>query len=358
MKRTDRFSKVFSILSRDWGVTLGIFFAILVSLIVLRSIAPFVFPLYFIFIVGSTIAFFVISMIEFDILAIFSPIFYIGSLAFLVLPIIFGQVTRGAVRWIPLGPISLQPAEIVRPFLLLFFSFYVHAEPMTAPRFVKTLALMAVPLFLILFQPSLGVTILTTFAFLGILFTVPYTKRLILPGILVILLVSPLVWTFMAPYQKTRVESLIAPHNDPSGAGYNSIQSMIAVGSGKLTGRGLGQGVQTQLSFLPERHTDFIFASVSEELGFVGATLLLIISFFLLSRFISIGSQSKSKVVTAYATGAFATLTLQTVVHVGMNMGLFPITGLPLPLISYGGSSLLSTMIIYAVLLSGKHSRL
>ncbi len=358
MKIPGKLSGVVSVFSRDWGVTLGIFTALVVSLIVLRSIAPGVFPLYFIFIIGSLVAFVVISAVEFDILAIFSPFFYVGSLIFLILPIIFGQVTRGAVRWVPLGPISLQPAEIVRPFLLLFFSYYVHAEPMNPLRFVKTLLLMAVPLFLILFQPSLGVTILTAVAFLGILLTVPFTKRLILPGIIIVLLISPVVWSVMAPYQKTRVESLIAPQNDPSGAGYNSIQSMIAVGSGKLTGRGLGQGVQTQLSFLPERHTDFIFASVSEELGFVGACLLLVISFFLLFRFISIGSHSKSDVLIAFATGAFATLTLQTVVHIGMNMGLFPITGLPLPLISYGGSSLLSTMIIYAILLSGKHSRL
>lgn len=358
MKIPVRLSGLYAVLSRDWGVTAGIFTALVVSLIVLRSIAPFVFPLYFVFIIGSILAFLVISTIEFDILAVFSPFFYVGSLIFLVLPIIFGQVTRGAVRWVPLGPISLQPAEIVRPFLLLFFSYYVHAEPMKMVRFVKTVALMAVPLFLILFQPSLGVTILTSFAFLGILLTVPFTKKLLLPGLILVLLISPVVWTFMQPYQRTRVESLIAPHNDPSGAGYNSIQSMIAVGSGKLTGRGLGQGVQTQLSFLPERHTDFVFASVSEELGFIGACLLLIISFFLLSRFISIGANAKSDVVRAYATGAFATLTLQTVVHIGMNMGLFPITGLPLPLISYGGSSLLSTMIIYGVLISGKHSRL
>jgi len=166
--------------------------------------------------------------------------------------------------------------------------------------------------------------------------------------------VSPFLWLILAPYQKARVMALVSPVADPTGAGYNSIQSMIAVGSGMISGRGLGEGVQTQLAFLPERQTDFIFASIAEELGFVGAGLVIGLSFFVLYRIVVIVENAGSPVARAFAAGVFTTFFVQILIHIGMNMGLLPITGQPLPLISAGGSSLVATMATFGMLVQVK----
>jgi rod shape determining protein RodA len=168
------------------------------------------------------------------------------------------------------------------------------------------------------------------------------------------LLLIPPFWIFLQPYQRQRVTGFFNPEQDPLGAGYNSIQSMIAVGSGELFGRGLGEGVQTQLKFLPEKHTDFIFAATAEEMGFAGAILIIIGLFVLLWRITIIVENSSSAVARAFASGVFLTLLGETVIHIGMNMGLFPITGIPLPLVSAGGSSLIGTMMSLGMVVSSK----
>jgi rod shape determining protein RodA len=185
----------------------------------------------------------------------------------------------------------------------------------------------------------------------GVIVTIGLKRKYIIWSVVSAALAAPLLWLVLASYQKQRIMSLLSPNHDPMGSGYNSIQSVIAVGSGRFSGRGLGNGIQTQLSFLPEKHTDFMFAAISEELGFIGALLVLATFGFLLYRLISSLSGDQSVVKKAYITGVFATLFLQIFVHVGMNMGMLPITGLPLPLVSYGGSSLLSTMIMLGLAL-------
>jgi rod shape determining protein RodA len=184
------------------------------------------------------------------------------------------------------------------------------------------------------------VAILTAVGYFGVILASSINKKIIVFTVVGAVVALPLIWQVLAPYQKTRVQALL----NPGQASYNSIQSMISVGSGKLTGRGLGRGVETQLSFLPEKQTDFIFASIAEEMGFVGAVLVAAISFFVLYRIISILERSRSVAARAFIAGTFLTLFVQVLVHIGMNMGLFPITGLPLPLVSAGGSSLVATM--------------
>jgi rod shape determining protein RodA len=179
-------------------------------------------------------------------------------------------------------------------------------------------------------------------------------KKFFLYGIIVFIALAPLIWRILAPYQRDRILTFIDPSKDPYGTGYNALQSMISVGSGKLLGRGLGKGVQTQLAFLPEKHTDFIFAATAEELGLLGAGLLLLGGFFILSRLVSIIENSTSPAARAYVSGFFLTLLVQTFVHIGMNLGLLPITGIPFPLVSAGGSSLLATFIGLAISFSAK----
>lgn len=344
----------FAVYRNEPGLVAGAAGLIIIGLITLRSIAPDIFPLYMIYVVAAVVAFIIFSHIEFDILTLFSKHLYVLSIFSLLLPLAIGEVTRGATRWVQIGSFTIQPTELIRPFLILFFASYLVDRKLSARNIALSLSLLFLPLILIILQPSLGVAILTMAGFIGVSLSLSYNKKLLFFVGIAAAAASPLLWLVLAPYQKLRVQALIAPASDPTGAGYNSVQSMIAVGSGKLTGRGLGGGIQTQLSFLPERHTDFIFASIAEELGFVGAVLVILMIFFVLYRIIKILENSKNPVARAFAAGVFITLFLQIATHVGMNMGLLPITGQPLPLVSAGGSSLVATMAMLGTLLQVK----
>lgn len=324
---------------------------LVLGFLMLHSIAPQVFPQYYVYILLSLLFFVIFTRSDFETLSAFSSFFYVGCIFLLILPIVLGQVTRGTIRWIPIGSFNLQPAEIVRPFLILFFANYFGSRSLTVKRFLISLPLMALPLILIFLQPSLGVTLLTMAGFGGVIFSLNISRKYYIWGFLLIALISPVFWLFLAPYQKARVNALLSPGTDPNGQGYNSIQSVIAVGSGMISGRGLGNGIQTQLSFLPEKHTDFMFAAISEELGLVGSLIVLCSLFFILYRFTRLLEKTSSPTKRAYIAGVFGTFFLQVFVHIGMNMGMLPITGIPLPLVSYGGSSLLSTSVMLGLAL-------
>lgn len=342
------------LLSLDGILILSIVILLVISTVVLYSIAPSIYPLYFVFLVLGFIAFYVFLKIDFEVFLLFSPHFYVLSVILLLLPLIIGQATRGAIRWIPIGNLTIQPSEVVRPFLLLFFARYITEKEFTGERLAKILFFFLIPLILILVQPSLGVAVLTGIGFTGVLLASSINKKYFLIAPAVLLLISPLIWTVMPSYQKARVTSFVDPSSDPQGAGYNSIQSMISVGSGGIFGRGLGEGVQTQLAFLPEKHTDFIFAATAEELGMVGSFLILLGLFTVFWILIKIIERAKSQAARAYVSGVFFVLFAESLIHVGMNMGLFPITGVPLPFVSAGGSALLGTMMSVAIALNAK----
>lgn len=340
----------------DHIMLFGICFLILLGLAVLRSLSPSIFPQYFLFIILGFLGFFVFLQIEFDILVIFSKHLYVLSIFLLILPLIFGRVTRGAVRWIPLGELTIQPSEVVRPFLLLFFANHLTSGKIDTKRLAQVFMLLAVPFLLILIQPSLGVAILTLVGFVGVLLATRIKKKYFVFALSILIILIPLFWRFLAPYQRGRLTSFLDPSSDPQGTGYNSIQAMISVGSGRIFGRGLGEGVQTQLAFLPERHTDFIFAATAEELGLVGASLLILGLFIVFWRLIKIIEEPRNPVARAYVSGLFLALFAETVIHIGMNLGVLPITGVPLPLVSAGGSALLATMIGLAIAVNAKIS--
>lgn len=330
---------------KDLSITIPVVVLTIFSIIVLHAISPTLFPTYFIYIVVAIIMFFVFSQIGFDILSQFSTHFYIGSIIFLILPLIIGQVTRGVVRWIPLGPITIQPSELVRPFLFVFFANRLTTYDVKMREFIKTSLLFLLSFILILIQPSLGVAILTAIGYLGIVLATTFDKRKLLLILFVGLIFIPIFWLFLKPYQRARILSF---------DNYNSIQAMISVGSGKVTGEGLGKGTETQLAFLPEKQTDFIFASISHELGFFGATIVLLTLFFLLYRVAESVSHSYNAASRSFISGIFLTLLAQTLVHVGMNMGILPITGVTLPLVSAGGSSLVATSITLGMVIGAR----
>lgn len=321
-----------------------VFLLLVFSVFILNSINPALFPFYYWYFALGIIAFLFFSLFDFEIVSAFSKYFYIISIVLLIITLVIGQATRGTIRWIPLGFISIQPSEIVKPFLLIFFANFLSKEKLTMKRIIQALVLMAIPLFLILVQPSLGVAALSAVGFFGLFLAADINKKnFIFLGLIVMALI-PVVYMFLAPYQKTRITAFLNPAQDPLGVGYNAIQSTISVGSGMFVGRGLGRGVGTQLSFLPERHTDFIFASISEEMGFIGSLVLLVLTGVLFYSLIRHMENAINIPARIFLSGVFLTLFAQVFVHAGMNMGLLPITGVPYPLVSAGGSSLLATM--------------
>ncbi len=338
----------------DIAFTLAIVFLIAISSVILKSVYASIFPGYLFLIIFGVILFIIFSFLDFDIISLFSKHFYIGSIVLLLLTLIIGGVTRGVVRWISFGSLTLQAAEITKPFLLIFFANYLYRERLSTKGIFKTIVLMAIPVILIVIQPSLGVSFLLSMGFIGILLASEIKKINFIYLITFALIIIPVIYLLMAPYQKARIISFINPYSDPHGAGYNSIQSQIAVGDGKLIGRGLGKGIQTQLSFLPERETDFIFAAISEELGFFGAGITLFAFFVIFWKITSFMNSSASPQARAFLAGVFTMLVSQTVIHIGMNMGLLPITGIPLPLVSAGGSSFISTMIALGITLGAR----
>ena len=338
----------------DVLLILPVFLLLIFSFFILNSISPAIFPSYYWYIFLGLVAFLFFSLFDFEVVSAFSKYFYVISILLLVTTLIIGQVTRGTVRWIPIGLISIQPSEIVRPFLLIFFANYLTEKRLDLKRLLKALLLMALPLILILVQPSLGVTVLTAIGFLGLFLASEIDKKyFLIIGIVGIVLV-PIIFSLLAPYQKSRITAFLDPTKDPLGVGYNAIQSTISVGSGKLLGRGLGRGVGTQLAFLPERHTDFIFASVAEEMGFIGGVVLLILTFWLLFRIVGYTENAINIPARLFLGGLILTLFSQVIIHVGMNMGIFPITGVPYPLVSAGGSSLLATMTSLGIVMGTK----
>ena len=346
---------VTNFLFKDITLSLSILFLLAFSVVILNSLEKNLFPLYFVYIFTALLVFWIFSMIDFEIISLFSKYLYIISIALLLLTFIIGSVTRNTVRWIQLGPTSLQPAEIIRPFLLVFFANYLGRGEVTLKKISKALLLLLLPVVLILAQPSLGVSILTIVGFVGILMASKFNKKYLIVGLLIGVAILPIAWRAMAPYQRQRITSFLEPAKDPRGAGYNSIQATIAAGSGKIFGTGLGKGVQTQLAFLPEKQTDFVFAATAEELGLVGAGFVLLTSFLILIRLTFFMEHAVSPQARAYLSGFFLTYLIQLFVHVGMNMGMLPVTGLPFPLLSAGGSSLLATTMGLGIALGAYH---
>lgn len=272
------------------------------------------------------------------------PIFFLIILLLIVV-LILGFETRGSIRWIPLGLFNIQPSEFAKPALTVFLALFWTKNPVTWKNIAFSLFWILPPLILIFKQPDLGSTLTLIAIWVGMLICAKISIKKVLTLLLIGLFVIPFVWFSLQGYQKERIFGFLSPGSDPLGRGYNLIQSTIAVGSGELMGRGIGRGTQSRLQFLPEFRTDFIFASIAEELGFVGSVLILLLYLTLFLYFLRIAQKSFDMFGYLITYGVVSQLMFQTFVNVGMNVGLVPITGITLPLISYGGSSLLSTFI-------------
>jgi rod shape determining protein RodA len=341
-------------IAKDPVITVGISVLILISLFILNSLIPGVFPQYYIYIFLSVFVYVIFVLIGFDIFKYFSLHFYIVGLIFLLLTLVVGKVTRGTVRWISIGEFGFQSSEIVKPFLILFYAKFISENKISKKNVILFILIPLLPILFIAVQPSFGVALVT---FSG-LFAVFVLKYFDLKKIFIFMFFSVLfvigIWFTLKPYQKERLIAFTNYSNDPLKSGYNTIQSIISVGSGGIIGRGFKKGFQTQLKYLPEKHTDFIFASISEEFGFVGSVGLLIFLFLLLWRVLTNAFGSKDEIYRLFSVGVFTIFLVEIFINVGMNLGILPITGLPLPFVSLGGSSLISSIISVALVVGGK----
>lgn len=277
----------------------------------------------------------------------------IVGLAALVAVIFFGATIRGTTGWFRFGPVSFQPVEFVKIALIIYLagSLARHAFDRSLRTLLSASIIGPIYAGLVLVQPDFGSVVVILALWLLMLVLSGMSRRHILLVFAVFIFAAVLSWSFVfKDYQRARIITFLNPATDSLGRGYNLIQSVITVGSGGFTGRGLGQGTQSQLRFLPEGQTDFIFAVIGEEFGFMGVAAVLGLFAFLLYRGIRIGLRARDDYTTLLAFGIVLLLGIEIIVNVGMNMGLLPVTGIALPLMSAGGSSLVSTLILLGIL--------
>ena len=301
----------------------------------------------------SLVFYFLFSFIYYhSLVALKNPIFILSVFS-LVAVYVLGEVTRGSSRWFTFGEFGLQPSEFAKITLVISLAGYLSKVfvKISLSKLLGTLTITLPLAALVFIQPDLG----TSIVLIAVWFFMVFYSGIPIPYIISIFSLGGIIsypfWNILKEYQKNRLISFFNPALDPLGRGYNVIQAKIAVGSGKILGRGFGRGTQSHLRFLPEYHTDFIFASFAEEWGFLGTILMLFLFLFLLLRILQI-AKSADCLGSLICVGVFSIILVQLVVNVGMNIGIMPITGIPFPLISYGGSSLLTMMIFLGVVQS------
>ncbi len=284
--------------------------------------------------------------------------FYVICVSLLFITLFFGLMASGSRRWLDLYFLNLQPSEVMKIAIIVCFARYYHriqtAEIQNYKFILVPLILLLIPCYLVLQQPDLGTSILIAGTGVIIIWLAGLNIKYFVYSTLLLIVSLPFVVSLLKPYQKSRILTFFNPDRDPLGAGYQIIQSKIAIGSGGFFGKGFLKGTQSYLEFLPEKHTDFIFTLFSEEFGFIGSIILLLLYILLIYRIISIGFYSKSFFSKLFCFGFASAIFLYIFVNVSMVLGLLPIVGAPLPIMSYGGSSMLSIMLGLSIVMSCK----
>ncbi len=279
---------------------------------------------------------------------------YILGVSLLIAVALFGTISHGARRWLNIGIAQIQPSEIMRiamPMMLAWYFSQREGKPKATDFFIGGVLLL-VPILLIMKQPDLGTSLLITASGFYILFLAGLSWKFLLGGATLLGALTPVFWSLLHDYQRKRIEILFDPTQDPLGAGYHTIQAIIAIGSGGVAGKGWLNGTQTQLDFLPERTTDFIFAVFSEEFGFLGNLLLLTLFTLIIMRGLMIASQAQSTFSRLLAGSITLTFFTYVFVNMGMVSGILPVVGVPLPFISYGGTSMVTLCLSFGILMS------
>ena len=323
-----------------------------ISLLIIFSINRNLAQNQFIFWLMGLIVLYFVSHFDYKSLKNITVPLYLIVLTSLVLLLLFGEPIRGSVRWVDLGIFRVQPSEIAKAaIILLLATFYGNRSAKDLKNVFLSFLIVLPSALLVFLQPDIG----NTLAILAIWFGISLISGLRLaPIVLLAIILGTLAFVFfetLAPYQKQRIESFINPGQDPLGTGYNIIQSKIAIGAGQILGKGFAQGSQSQLKFLPEAESDFIFASIAEQLGFLGAALLLFVYSSLLLRLIHFAKRAE-RFGQLVLFGIASFFLAQFLINVGMNMGLLPVTGITYPLVSYGGLSLIVSLFLLGLVFS------
>ena len=287
----------------------------------------------------------------------YAPIWYCGALALLVLVLIYGSEINGSRSWLVLGPVQIQPSELGKLAVLLTLAKSLAGLNRRHPgawRLLKVGFLTLVPMVLVVLQGDLGTALMYVPIMLGIIIVAGLRVRILVWCLLAVLCASPAVWIYLKDYQKQRILTTLDPELDPQGVGYQTRQSQIAIGSGGVFGRGIGHGSQSHFGFVPEIHSDFIFALLAEETGLIGAGTVLLLYLLVLMRLIRIAVAASDRTVILVVTGVVSMISSHILVNVGMTLGLLPPIGIPLPLLSYGGSFTLVTFAALGVALSAQ----
>ncbi len=309
----------------------------------------------FIFFIVGAIGYLIISLTNYRIFQYFWKWIYGGVIFLLLLVYVLGTTLFGSSRWLSIGSFSLQPSEFAKVAVVILLASII-SENKYSIKNIKNLIkviLYIIPVFLLVFvQPDLGTSLIILGVVVGVLWFAGLNKFYYVIVAIISGIFSMPLWNLLKDYQKERILVFLNPALDVLGSGYNVIQSTIAVGSGEIVGRGFGRGTQSHLQFLPVYWTDFIFAAFAEEWGFVGVVVFLILFFLLLLTIISVAVKAKDTFGSLLTSGVFIIFFFQFVINVGMNMGIMPVTGIPLPLVSYGGSSFLTSMLLLGMVQS------
>lgn len=320
------------------------------SLLIISSVAPSLFNQQLAFFAIAFALILILGRIDYQLYVFSAWPWYLMSLLLLISTLVLGQVIRGSARWLEIAGVSIQTSELVKPLLIIFVGAYLSRYlPQSVRSLIWFLVIMLAPTFLIFMQPDLGNAILILIITASAVIASGVGLKHIFLTTLLLIMVFPIALTQLKPYQLQRLQSFVNPNADPLGSGYHALQATIAVGSGKLIGRGLGQGTQSHLRFLPERHTDFIFASLVEELGLIGGILVIVSYLVLAISLLRAARYASSDLGSIIVLTSLCLILTQATVNLGMNMGIMPITGITLPFVSSGGSSILSLGLILGV---------
>lgn len=326
---------------------------VFISLATLFSIDQTLFRHQLMFFFASLFVFFIFLNIDYNFFTLYIRPIYFLSLLGLLLVLFFGVEVNFARSWFSFFGVQLQISEVIKPFFILVIAHYLATAKVSRIfKFTGAIGLSIPILFLILRQPDLGTASMYCATLAGMLLMYGFPVRYFIASVLLLVLPLPFLFPFLQEYQRERIFTFFNTTSDPFGSSYNAIQSLISIGSGGFFGKGLGEGTQSVLRFLPERHTDFIFASISEGLGFIGGISVICLFCYLLYRIYRVYQRTEDKYAQLIVAGAFFLFLVQMFVNIGMNMGIVPIIGITLPLVSYGGSSLLTSFIILGIVSS------
>ena len=306
----------------------------------------------------SIFLFFFVSLVNIKFWYRFSYFFYFLIIGLLIYVDFFGMSALGAKRWINLYFFNIQPSELMKVAVILalarYYQFIKIDEIDHYSKLFIPLVLILLPFFLVVKQPDLGTGIFILIVCLGMLWLAGVSLKIFITGFVSLLVLAPFIISFLKPYQKQRILTFLNPENDPLGSGYHIIQSKIAIGSGGFLGKGFKQGTQSNLEFLPEKHTDFIFTVFSGQFGFIGSVLLILLFFAIILTIMNISLKSQNNFSRLICFGIGFNIFIYLAVNLGMVTGLIPVVGVPLPIISYGGTAMLTTMFALGLVMSAK----